>query len=276
MSMRTSLRPAALAAVVLLAGCQSLRSGGEPVPDDTPGTPADDLLLQIEVSGGFVPMGYAFSNVPQLTVYADGRAIVQGPQILIYPGPVLPNLQVGAADVDAIIGAAVDAGLIAKPPDYGQPPIADAPTTFVTITVDGKTYSHAANALDIVSGPVADLGLTEDQLGARNRLAAFVAEAQEHITEGEPYEITGFGLFAWPTPEAVGQGEIEAEVLPWPLALSLADATECTTVTGAEAATLLENLAGANELTQFEQDGTVYEVHFRPLLPHESGCDDLV
>lgn len=288
--MRTHLRSAAaLAAVVLLTGCQSLRAdeppaepgtSGDPGAPADPGTPADPgaPLLQIEVSGGFVPMGWDFSNVPQVTVYDDGRAIVHGPQILIYPGPALPNLQVGAADTEAILGAAYDAGLLSEQPDYGQPPIADAPTTFVTITVDGQTYRHAANALDIVEDggmSAADLGLTEDQLAARNTLAGFVAEAQGLISDGESYEITGFGMFAWPAAEAGDQEEIEPQVLPWPLDQALADATECTTITGTDAVTLLETLAGANQLTQFEQDGVTYEVHFRALLPHEAGCDDL-
>ena len=52
-------------------------------------------------------------------MYDDGRAIVRGPQIAIYPAPVLPNLQVeqlSAADLDALVDAARDAGLLATPP----------------------------------------------------------------------------------------------------------------------------------------------------------------
>ncbi len=148
----------AVALALTLAGCQSLGDGVADPPDDpTPGESPDDavVLLQIEVSGGFVMMGYDFSRVPELTVYADGRAIVQGPQIAIYPGPVLPNLQVeplSEADVAALIAAARDAGLLAEAPNYGQPWITDVPTTFVRLTVDGRTYEHAAYALGFFEG----------------------------------------------------------------------------------------------------------------------------
>ena len=64
-------------------------------------------------------------------------------------------------------------------------------------------------------------------------------------------------------------------MLPWPLDVPLADATECTVVDGEAAQTLQGTLAGANGATQFEQDGVTYNVWFRPLLPHESTCDGL-
>jgi hypothetical protein len=66
-------------------------------------------------------------------------------------------------------------------------------------------------------------------------------------------------------------------VLPWPVeGVALADAAECVAVDGDGAATLVATLADANALTMFEQDGVTYTVWFRPLLPHESGCDGLV
>ena len=277
-------RVLAVVAVLLVAGCQSLRPGGtdepvpdEPVPDDPSSTPADPgaPLLRVEVSGGFVMMGYDFSTVPSLTVYADGRAIVHGPQILIYPGPALPNLLVSSADTEALIGAALDAGLLGDAPDYGQPLIADAPTTFVTITVDGRTYRHAANALDITAGSAADLGLTDDQMSARAALAAFVADAHAQVgDDGEPYEATALGIMGWSVLHDTAV-EPAPQVLPWPLDLALADAADCTLVDGSDAATLLETLAGANQASLYEQDSTIYQVYFRPLLPHETGCADL-
>ena len=280
-------RTLVVVAVLLVAGCQSLRTGGtdEPMPDDDPvipgdadpGDPADPgaPLLQIDVSGGFVMMGYDFSTVPSLTVYADGRAIVHGPQILIDPGPALPNLLVSTTDTEALIGAALDAGLLGDAPDYGQPSIADAPSTFVTITVDGQTYRHAANALDITADSAGDLGLTDGQMAARSALAAFVAETYAQVgDDGEPYDISAFGIMGWPvTAETV---DPVPQVLPWPVDLPLADAADCTLVDGADAATLLETLEEATQTTLFEQDGTTYEMHFRPLLPHETGCEDLI
>ena len=289
---RAGLGVAAVALALTLAGCQSLGDGVADPPDDPipGGSPdADAVLLQIEVSGGFVMAGYDFSTVPELTVYADGRAIVPGPQIAIYPAPVLPNLQVeqlSEAEVAALVAAARDAGLLGKAPSYGQPGITDVPTTFVTLTVDGRTYQHAAYALGFFEGegPAGDVaplaeesGITEAERAARVALAEFIATAHDLVGatgDGEAYQIDAFGIFAWSVifdVEGVVDG-LAAQVLPWPLDLALADAAECTVVDGAAAQTLLKALAGANSLTLFEQDGVTYSVFFRPLLPHESGC----
>ena len=164
------------------------------------------------------------------------------------------------------------------------------PTTFVTLTVDGRTYEHAANALGFVEGegsmgegapPAGDSGMTEDERAARVALAGFVATANDLVGatgNGEPYEITAFGVFAQPVPDGAGTTAdgLAVQVLPWPLDVSLAGAARCTVVDGDAAQTLLGTLAGANSLTQFEQGGVTYNVWFRPLLPHESGCEGLV
>ena len=329
--------PVGVTAMALtLAGCASLGADG----DDgglLSGSGSDGEsaapVLQIVLAGGFVPMGYDFSRVPELTVYGDGRAITHGPQILIYPGPLLPNLQLAElddADVAALVESAREAGLLGEAPEYGQPPVADAPTTFVTLTVDGETYTHAANALGFGDGTGADgelvpgdgemSGLSDEERAARVALAEFVAGAHELVqTAGgtESYEIPAFGVFARPTVEAVPddttvepqpgveaepgvapepgvegepgaapepgvegepgiEPELERQVLAWPLDVALAGAGECVLVDGADAETLREVLTDANAATLFEQDGVRYETFFRPLLPHEDGCDDLI
>jgi hypothetical protein len=58
----------------------------------------------------------------------------------------------------------------------------------------------------------------------------------------------------------------------WPLDVPLADMAGCTVVDGDAAKILLGALADATATTLFEQDGVMYSVWFRPLLPHESGC----
>jgi hypothetical protein len=280
------------------------------------GVEPDAPLLQVRSAGGFVMPGYDFAAVPTLTVYEDGRAITQGPQIMIFPGPLLPNLLVADLtddDVAAIVEAARDAGLLAEAPDYGQPPVADVPTTYVTITVDGETYVHAANALgmgdgtdagpaeDVVGGEAGaadgsdggtddgtggsdefgqpqDIGLTPEQVAARTALNDFLAEVNAIVPvgDGEPYEITAFAVSGRPAEGgAPADPGIEIQVVPWPLGTpALADLEGCVVVDGDDTATLLETLREANQLTQFEEDGTTYEVWFRPLLPHESECPD--
>lgn len=297
--------PVGIAAVALtLASCASLGDGGDDgglvsgSGSDESGAP----LLQVVLADGFVPMGWDFSRVPELTVYGDGRAINHGPQIEIWPAPALPNLvlsDLSEDDVAALVEAARDAGLLSDPPDYGQPPVADAPTTYVTLTVDGETYVHAAPALgigdgtgvdgDMALGDPANGGLSEEAREGRVALAGFIAEANELVAtaaSSDSYEITAFGVMARPAAEetvpddTVADTElvdpaVERQVLTWPLDLSLADASECVAVDGDDAATLLQTLGSANVATLYEQAGVRYDTFFRPLLPHESGCEDL-
>lgn len=284
-----------LAFAVALTGCQSLRGddvGDPPADDDVqPGgipAAAGAPVLQLSASGGFVPMGWDFSAVPTLTVYEDGRAIVPGPVIAIYPGPLLPNLQVEQLtddDLAAIVAAAREAGLLAAAPDYGMPNVTDVPTTYVTITVDGQTYEHAAYALGMVDGeggeglggegwPPADAGLTEEQAAARATLAEFIQTANDLVGasgNGESYVIEAFAMFARPVDAGV-EVSPDAQVVPWPLETSLADAAECVAVDGDAAQTLVAALTSATMATLFEQDGVTYGAYFRPLLPHEDGC----
>lgn len=298
--------------VLALAGCQTGRAddggvvgagsggdvtdGGADEGGDLPEITGDagTLVLQVHAAGGFVPWGYDFASVPSLSVYADGTAVVHGPTTLEYPGQALPNLQVvhlpdGA--LDELVAAASDADLLTTAPDYGMPNITDLPTTRVTIAVGGETFEHAAYALGAGAGENApgdegmfgggDSGLTEEQSAARVALAAFVQRANELVGATgaeESYAVSALAVMAMPVnPAAQTDVEvIEPAVVPWPVAgVALAGAGECALVEGADAGTLLATLADANQLTQFEQDGVVYQAWFRPLLPHESSCADL-
>ncbi len=293
--------------VLALAGCQTGRAddggdagaggGGDVSDTDLPEVNGDGstLVLQVHSAGGFVPWGYDFAEVPSLSVYADGTAIVHGPMTLEYPGEALPNLQVvrlpdGA--LQEIVAAAAAADLLATAPDYGMPGITDLPTTRVTIAVGGQTYEHAAYALGAGPGETSaedegmfdgtESGLTEEQSAARVALAQFVQQANDLVGATgaeESYAITALGVMAMAVePSAQVDAEvIEPALVPWPVpGVALAGAERCALVEGADTEALLTTLADANRLTQFEQDGVVYEAWFRPLLPHEASCTDLV
>ena len=96
---------------------------------------ADDVVLRIGYEGGFVPVEVMFQNLPTLLVTGDGRLIVVGPVPEIYPGPLLPNLQVrtiSEAGVQQLLAMAADHGLLTQR-EYDNPTnIADAPDTVVT------------------------------------------------------------------------------------------------------------------------------------------------
>ena len=168
--------------------------------------------------GGFIAPQAQLHRVPLLALYGDGRLIVPGPQIELYPGPALPNLQVRAvseAGIQAILAAARAAGLLGPDRQYdGHMP--DVPTTTFTVVADGARHVVSVQGLG-AGGPatgsgsedsaavarlvtfqlkVTDLGLSPDEVGAggARQEVIDVAAAEERkageivVDEGDAYE----------------------------------------------------------------------------------------
>lgn len=288
---RPSRRGAAAGSAVLLAlalaGCASLASpaGTDALPGgDDGGASADgpEVLVRVSHHGAFVPVGWDFSSVAELTVYADGLAVTTGPTTLEYPGHLLPNLvthRLPDASLAAIADAAADAGLLDDAPDYGMPAITDVGSTLVAITVDGTTYEHDAYALGMVqAGDLgAESGLTPEHLAAREALDGFLTTVRSQVDAAEEtgtYEPDRFAVMAAP---AAGAGDVAGDdgVVPaeiaWPLDVPL-EGADCVVVAGEDAATLAPVLAGARQGDRFTQAGTTYDVWVRVLLPGDGGC----
>lgn len=288
---RTARTATVAAALLLLAtGC-----AGEET-DDAPGDAAggvsydaDDVVLQVEYTGGFTTATMLLTRLPAVTVYGDGRVITEGPQIMIYPGPAMPNLQVqriSPEDVQALADRALDAGVGAGL-DFGQPPIADATTTRFTVLTQVGPQTSEVYALEHPDGEAADL--TEDQRAARTAMwELFTALTDlpgtlgaEAVSEAEPYQATAVAAVAepwqpldeglgdqpevsWPGPELPGEPINDDLGLP------------CLTVTGADAEAVLAAAAEANLETPWESGDERWRVTLRPLLPGETGCADLL
>lgn len=278
---------AVVALVVTFAACGDDSSGGanggsvdtvaEPTSTPAPAdiehpTGADDVVLRVAYEGGFMPVEMAFLDLPTLLVTGDGRLIVQGPVIEIYPGPLLPNLQVrtiSAAGIQELLRMAEGHGLLADV-EYTRPDnIADASDTVVEITVAGATYTHRAYALD----------LDEQSDRPRAALAEFVQAAtgewlygdNPELGDEQPYTSDTFLIRAFEAPEDLGDAAGVAPTrVDWPAAASvrLADALECAALPAAEVAELFTS---ANQLTLFVEQGIDYQLSVKPLLPGD-GC----
>lgn len=229
---------------------------------------ADDVVLRIGYEGGFVPVDVIFQNLPTLLVTGDGRLIVVGPVAEIYPGPLLPNLQVrtiSEAGVQQLLAMAADHGLLTQR-EYGNPTnIADAPDTVVTISANGETYEHRAYALGIDT--------ETDEL--RSALADFVAEAtgdwlysdNPELGAEEPYVPEQFLIRATPVTD-LSVYEIEPTIVPWAEDIArLTDAVECLALP-ADVGTQL--FSDATQLTFFQEGDTVYQVTPKQLLPGDA------
>ncbi|MGY1808055.1 hypothetical protein ACI8AF_11855 [Blastococcus sp. SYSU D00669] len=239
---------------------------------------ADDLVLQVAWTGGFVMPQTAAARLPLVSVYGDGRVLTDGPVPAIYPGPALPNVQVrqiGEDEVQELVDAALEAG-VGDTADLGMPPIADVPTTRFTVSTGLETIVREVYAL--VEG--AEDGLTEEQVAARAELRGFLDELTGlGAAATEPYEPAAVAALVtpyaaepeFPQPDTAWPGPpLPGEPFDEPLGLT------CVLAGGEQTAPVLEAARAANRLTPWlSADGARWSLTFRPLLPHETGCADL-
>ncbi|HEX6595511.1 MAG TPA: hypothetical protein VF045_01145 [Acidimicrobiales bacterium] len=239
-----------------------------------------EVVVQVLVDGGFVPVEMAVTSVPTVTVLGDGTVITVAPMLAIYPGAAITPLQQAKLDaegVDRLVAKADGLGLLKGPLDFGQPPVADAPNTTVTILAGGTTHRHVANALGIVdrepaSGGVP--GLSAKAVANRKALSEFV-EATNSLPPGReawvPTAVAVYDLGPYQADPQLPQREAR-----WPLTRPPATTTmggwACTLVEGAETTTLLNALARANSRTPWIVDGKARSLAFRPIVPGQPGC----
>jgi hypothetical protein len=271
---------------LLAASCGRLTETGGGNSGVQHPTGADGLILRVDTSGGFVAPAWALTQIPQFSLFGDGRVITEGPQIQIYPGPALPNLvvqKISESGIQAILEAARAAGLMGKNAQYGFPCISDAATTTFTLIAAGGKHLVSAYALGIDPGSCADAN-TE----ARSKLAAFHAKLSDltswlpHGSVGKesPFEPSELRVYVQPY-SGPADKNLRQQSMDWPLSTPLASfgrsentfaPMRCGVVRGADLALLLPDAERANELTPWQSGGKEYSLVFRPLLPDEHAC----
>lgn len=297
--MRASATLAAAATLaVMLAACARL---GFP-PSSTPPTPVphpggDALVLRVATGGGFVPAEYVFSALPGFTLTGDGRVIMTGAQIEIYPGPALPALNVRRLTeegIQLVLGEVLGSGRFAADADWlgANSFVADAPDTVFTVHADGREVQvrvYALGILDPEQGGDWPRVSSEERAVHRDLLAL----SDRLMTLDAWLPATAWADPAWQpfTAEAVRllvrnvDGESPnpdgppSQELPWPVAddpatfgaaVAWADGARCGVVAGPDAAAWYEALSAANQLTRWTRDGHRFAVTIRPLLPDEA------
>ncbi|MBB5868910.1 hypothetical protein F4553_002289 [Allocatelliglobosispora scoriae] len=282
--LRGGLIAVACSLILLSAGCAQGKAADD-AGDGGPSLLADAVALRVSYTGGFVGADALVSRLPMLTIYGDGRVITEGPQIAIYPGPALPNIQVqriSTVDVETLINRALAAG-VGTTLDYGQPPIADAPSTRFTVHTSAGVKTAEANALgEATTGA----GLTEAQVAARKKLQDLLAAltdlpktlGADKVSKSDPYQPVTLAVI---TREWVADNGVPGEQKPiaWPGAAlpgeSMGLNLGCVTATGKELGRALDAAKGANTVTPWTSGGKSWTLTFRPLLPDETGCADL-
>jgi hypothetical protein len=284
--------------VLALAACGGLNDDGTtgttggtggtgatgPEPIEHP-TGADEVVLRWEYRDGFVPYEYLLKRLPSWTLYGDGRLIVEGPMIEIYPSPALPNVLVrrlSEEGVQAILAAAEDAGLLDGDASYDYRCITDAPTTVFTANAGGSTSVVSAYALgdgNEANCPDVDVEARKTLAGFRDRLGDLSWLPDGSVGAEEAFDADEVRIYVLPYQ---GQPDLPQEPVAWPLETPLDrfgkpveggfEDTRCGVVGGADLEVLLPLLQDANDLTPWTSDGTDYRLVVRPLLPDEHDC----
>ena len=285
---RAALRlagPAAILMTALLVGA-CVAPAGAANPSATAAPDPDTVIIRVDLEGGFVAPSVTYGRLPVVVVTADGRVITQGPQVEIWPGPLMPNLQVRTltpAALASLLDQARQQGLLADA-SYDFPGIADVPTTVLRITVDGVTSTVSAYALgeagtDDAMGQPLDQATADGRAAMRTFIDALTGLPDSAFSdEAAAYRATSLRLIATPY---LPQPDADWQAVAWPLAdlgtagetpLPGDDSLRCQVITGDDVATVLPLLEGANQQTPFRSGDADYTLVVRPLLPGESGC----
>ncbi|KPM53810.1 hypothetical protein ACG83_22075 [Frankia sp. R43] len=252
------------------------------VPGDSPGT----VAIRVDVLGGMVTVDMQAVRLPKVVVYQDGRVVSRDPMSTVGPGPALPEVQlrrISAADVRRLVERAVAAGA-GGDRDFGQPRITDSSSTRFTVrTADGvrttsvyalSEYTHARGGGELTAGQWSAREELQRLLDALTDLPATlgpraVSDPVPYLPAAvaafvDPVSIASADAPAWPGPSLPGE----------PFG-SLTQIT-CATVRGDQTRELLAAASSAVSTTLWTFDGRQWRVRFRPLLPDETGCVDLL
>lgn len=280
-----------LPVAALIASCNLVSPSGYAT---VPHPAGSEVVVRIAWTGGFVPYEYLFTSLPRFTLLGDGRVFVDGPQIAIYPGPALPNVQVRRLTeegIQSILFRIAETGLFDESHSWTAATqfIADANSTVFTVRADNREVVVDVYALGLLTDPnMAPSGIPTDELEAHDRLTALEsdllnldawipaddwADATWQAYAPDALRLVVANIDAQP-PNPEG---LDSEPIPWPgttapdqlgTASTIQD-FRCGVVSGEEGAAWYTALSAANQLTRWSHDSHLYSVTPRPLLPDE-------
>jgi hypothetical protein len=272
--MRFSKSIGLLALCFLLLACagSSANLADELILNEDP----DSILLSVTSAGGFVPVEFMVNQGPHLVLTRGGQLIHQGPQIEIYPGPLLANWQVSQLDEESMLFVleeldALNFDEIGQVENNDATGVADAPITTVRFYNQDGEHSFAVYAL----------GISEDSTDSRVPILANLVDRLGTMTGASA---TSYMPEMIQVVAGVGAGEIDeavANVREWPLPVSYEDMTQigfdwrCAAYEGEEAQNLLSVFAEANQATRWTLGEVDYQILVRPLFPEETPCQPL-
>ncbi len=225
----------------------------------------NNAMVRVEYAGGYVPQEYLYTRMPSPLLIGD-RMYVGGVVPAVYPGPALMPVEERKIDRAAAARRAKSVYDAARTPTggWGEPPVADAPTLVVTVTVAGKTRTASIPSfgMDRV-GP----GVTEVQASARARMlrALMAIEALTGRSSAYRPKLVEAWVLDGRRGSWVPDDMAQSAPLQWPSGVGHA--------IGCSVMPYSSFPAGANQASTFTVDGSAeFSAVFRPVLPGEKAC----
>lgn len=247
-------------------------------PSPSPVGNADMAVIRIEQTPGMLPPWESMRWYPSVALYGDGRLITLGPQIDIYPGPALPNLQVthfSQHAVEQALAWAAEAGLHGEDRQLG-PMILDAGATLFTVVSSTGTQHTSVTDMSATDPEISALREFQDVM---NSLATWLPA--DVASDAAPFQFDRMRVISFPADPGSLPDPAFATTVDWPLISDLATLGvswsepaqyRCFEVAGDDLATALPVFAAANELTLYESEGVTYQLYLHPLLPDDEAC----
>jgi len=233
------------------------------------------VLLIVKDEGGFVPIEFIVGQGPRLVLLRDGTLIVPGPQIEIFPQPLLPNYQSIQLDEETMLFVLEELDALgfteieSEVNNEASNMVADASTTISTFYNQDGSHTFSVYALGIG---------TQVSDGRVPVLANLVEQLSQtgFSQPGEPYDWQALEVLAG-IPQFPAEPEF-VNVQPWPLDVGFDAMTDvgfgwrCAAYEGEEAQSLLGVFSGASQVTTWDDAGTEYTIKVRPLFPGQVPC----
>jgi hypothetical protein len=258
-----------------------------PIPSPTFGeneishpTGATDIVLRMEQGGGFVPMGFFFTQAPSFTLYGDGTVIFK--QVDNRAGDPfggqadLPWLvgHMTEADIQALLEFALTTGRLANAREnYDNPMIADAGSTIFNLNAGG--VEKVVNVYALFEMP--DPGPDQADRNGFSQLSAVLNDFQNQsgleLGNLVPYDAPLYKVLL-----NEGFGEPVAQPIEWPWDdLTVADWPDAEEPDGRIAFLDAEHVGKLTDVPNgghigvwvTTPDGTNVQFSIRPLLPDE-------
>lgn len=264
--------------ILLVAGC----AAAAPTPSPTLSTSTVGFGLRAWITQALPPIGFLPLAAPSVAI-DQGRVIAYGPQIAIYPGPLLPNLQqrpISQAGIDAIVAAARAAGLLDGPTDLVGESLPGSQTAHLLFTINGverEVLGDPTRQIVCITTPcVAPAGTPEAFGGFWAQIQDIPSWLGPELGQETPFATDRLAILLI---EPVPEPQVQPSIATWPLKVSQAQfgvewpgspPARCGVLEGADLATALTAFGTANQLTIWVDEADArFSVVARPLFAGE-------